>query len=60
MKEPQCILGPKWKESLEAAMHLAVFQTLVANHELTGEDIAWAMKLLNANEQMLEAGGAKV
>ena len=54
------ILGSKCRVILEACEHYTNFQRLVADHQLTGQDIAKAMKLINVNEQALVAGGARV
>ena len=53
------MLGPKSGEILEAAGHLAMFQQLVVDHGLTGEDVSRGMSLINVDERTLIAGGAK-
>jgi len=53
-------LGPKCEAILKACGNLAAFQHLVANHCLTGNDIVKGTRLINVNEQILEAGGARV
>ena len=54
------ILGPKCGAIMEACEHFAHFQRLVADHHLTGQDIAKCMTLINVNERALVAGGARV
>ena len=51
---------PKGEAILKACRHFATFQCLVAEHRLTGRDMAEGMALISVNEQLLKAGGARV